>query len=255
MKSIDVFSAKAKKYAKYRWSYAPEAIQEILEITGITHESTAADIGAGTGILTREFVGKVRQVYAIEPNPEMRAILRAELGKYPSCSILGERAEATTLISKSIDIITAAQAVHWFDPKKARTEFYRILKPGGWIVFCRNYGNNGELGEALQGVFPSETDTETLMIGKNKPRSYYYGDGEYIRKEYSNQNQVNWEDFFGGLSTASFAPDEGSSLYEEFRQNAKRVFDKFSINNVIELKSVTEVYVGQINIDNKLEKT
>lgn len=246
MKSINVFSSKAEKYAKYRWTYAPAAIQDILEITGITPDSALADIGAGTGILTREFIGKVKRVYAVEPNAEMRAILKRELGKQATCTILGAQAEATTLMSQSIDVITAAQAVHWFDWKKARAEFYRILKPGGWIVICRNYGSDPELGEALQKVYPAETNTEQLMMGKGKPRSFYYGNGEFARKEYANLNQVNWKRFLGGLLTASNAPDEESSFYAAFEHKARSVFDEFSINNVIELHSVTEVYIGQI---------
>jgi ubiquinone/menaquinone biosynthesis C-methylase UbiE len=246
MKTIDVFSSKAEKYAQYRWTYAPDAIQDILGITGVTQETIMADIGAGTGILTREFVGKVKQVYAIEPNAEMRAILKRELGNQVTCTILGARAEATMLPSRSVDVITAAQAVHWFEPENARAEFYRILKPSGWMVICRNYGNDPALGKALQEVYPAETDTEPLMIGKRQPRSFYYGDREFIKKEYANQNLVNWERFLGGLLTASFAPDEGSAWYVEFEQKARRVFDQFSTNHVLELNSVTEVYVGQI---------
>ena len=246
MKPTDVFSSKAEVYAKYRWSYSLEAIQEIFEITGANQKTTIADIGAGTGILTREFVGKVKRIYAIEPNPEMRAIIEKEFEKYPSCTILAAQAEATTLASNSIDIITAAQAVHWFDPERARAEFYRILKPGGWIVICRNYGNAPELGKALQDAYPIETDTEALMIGKSKPRSFYFGDGKFVRKEYSNRSQGSWEEFLGAISTASYAPDVGSALYEDFVKKAKSVFDEFSINNVVDMSSVTEVYIGQI---------
>ena len=48
MDSTHVFSTKAEKYARYRWSYAPEAIQTIFDVTGITDASVVADIGAGT---------------------------------------------------------------------------------------------------------------------------------------------------------------------------------------------------------------
>ena len=74
MDPVDVFSSKADIYAKYRWSYAPEAIQTIFDHTGISQESCIADIGAGTGILTREFIGKVKYIFAVEPNLEMRDI-------------------------------------------------------------------------------------------------------------------------------------------------------------------------------------
>jgi ubiquinone/menaquinone biosynthesis C-methylase UbiE len=247
MNPTNVFSSKAEIYAKYRWSYAPDAIQEIVDVTRADQRTIIADIGAGTGILTKEFIGKVKQIYAIEPNPEMRAILQKEMEKYPSCTILGTQAEETKLESNSIDVITAAQAVHWFDPEKARAEFYRILKPGGWIVICRNYGNDPVLGKSLQNLYPAETDTEAWMIGKSKPRSFYFGDGEFVKKEYPNRNQANWDEFLGGLLTASFAPDIGSIFYENFMKNAKRVFAEFSIEGLVDINSMTEVYIGQIN--------
>ena len=81
MDATDVFSAKAEKYAKYRWGYAPQSIQTIFETTRIGKQSCVADIGAGTGILTRVFVGRVEQIFAVEPNPEMRAI--AETRSFP----------------------------------------------------------------------------------------------------------------------------------------------------------------------------
>ena len=47
-------------------------------------------------------------------------------------------AEATTLADHSVDFVTAAQAAHWFDREKARREFIRICKPGGWTVLLWN---------------------------------------------------------------------------------------------------------------------
>ncbi len=246
MNTTQVYSSKAEKYARYRWSYAPEAIQTILDVTGITAESVVADIGAGTGILTQEFVGQVKRIFAVEPNPEMRAIATRKLAQYPSCQVVDGRSEATTLADNSIDLITAAQAIHWFDPQAAKKEFHRILKPAGWLAICRNYGTDHELGEALQDVYPVETDTETLMIGKSQPRSFYFEDGEYRRQEYPFKIQVTWEEFFGGVSTASFAPDEGSLLYAEFENGVRKVFDRFSSEGLILQQGVTELYLGQI---------
>ena len=47
-------------------------------------------------------------------------------------------AEATTLADGSVDLITAAQAFHWFDRARTRAEFERILKPGGWVALIWN---------------------------------------------------------------------------------------------------------------------
>jgi predicted RNA methylase len=52
MDPTEVFSSKAQKYARYRWDYAPQAIQTLFSVTQVSRESVVADIGAGTGILT-----------------------------------------------------------------------------------------------------------------------------------------------------------------------------------------------------------
>lgn len=246
MKPISVFSSRAEIYARYRWKYAPDCINTIVEITGVTNRSIVADIGAGTGILTKEFVGKVNRVYAIEPNPEMRAILTKELERFPVCQVVDGCAETTTLADSSIDLVTVAQAIHWFEPLMAKQEIYRILKPDGWLAICRNYGTNRELSQALSEVYPSETDTEGLMIGKSKPKCFYYCGDDYIKREFPFRNQIVWEEFLGTLASASYAPVEGSDLYTEFKQRARQVFERFSSNGLIEQNGITELYLGQI---------
>ena len=246
MDPSEVFSSKADKYAQYRWGYAPACIQTMFDVTGINYEACVADIGAGTGILTREFIGRVGRVYAIEPNPAMRAIAAAELEGCPICQIVDGRAEATGLPGRSVDLITAAQAMHWFEPHATRKEFLRILKPDGWLAMCRNKVVDHELNAALEGIFPSETETESSMVGKREPRSFYFDKGQYLKQEYPFTNKLAWETFFGSLCTTSYAPDEASPLFDAFEHGARSVFDHFSENHVIELQCVTELYLGQM---------
>jgi ubiquinone/menaquinone biosynthesis C-methylase UbiE len=246
MDPIEIFSSKAEIYAKYRWGYAPEAIQTIFDLTGISQESCVADIGAGTGILTREFIGKVKQVFAVEPNPEMRAIADRQFAAMPSCRVIDGRAEATTLAGNSVDLITAAQAVHWFEPESAMHEFYRILKPNGWLALCRNYGTDHVLTEALQDVYPAENDTESLMVGKRQSRSIYFDDQEFLKLEFPFSSKLKWEGFLGSLSSASFAPDVDTIAYEQFARKAKSVFNHFNTNRTIDIHGMTELYLGRI---------
>ena len=117
MSTKTVYSTKAEKYAKYRWNYASHAIETITEVTKLSQKSIVADIGAGTGILTKHFLNQVQRIYAIEPNLELRHFLKDALGCFPSVSIMGSSAENTGLRNNSVDLITVAQAIHWFEPE------------------------------------------------------------------------------------------------------------------------------------------
>jgi len=246
METINVFSSKAEKYARYRWDYAQQAIQTIFDITGITHYSSIADIGAGTGILTKHFIGKVQQVFAVEPNEAMRQIAEKTLESQPSCHIINGRAEATTLPDHSIDVITVAEAFHWFDPGPTRAEFLRILKPGGWLVKLHNYGTDGELGDALEKIYPKERDTSSVMPGKGIPMNFYYGSDDYLKRDFAFTVEDTWEEFLGAVSSASYAPDEEDPLYMDFKSASKNIFDRFSNNGILVMHGMTEVCAGQM---------
>jgi len=246
MDPTGVFSAKAEKYARYRWDYAPQAIQAIFGVTQISHQSSVADIGAGTGMLTKHFIGKVKKVWAVEPNAEMRKIAIRGLGSHPSCHIIAGRAEATTLPDCSVDLISVGQAFNWFDPPPTRSEFLRILKPGGWLAAVRKYGTNRKLGEVLEKIYPPETDTLEVMKGRGTPLSFYYGSEDYLKQTFSLTVEETWEVFMGGLASASYAPDEGSPFYPNFERAAWEVFDRFSISGILVAQVVTEVCLGHV---------
>lgn len=246
MEPTGVFSSKAEKYAKYRWDYAQQAIQMIFDITGISLHSSVADIGAGTGILTKHFIGKVGQVFAVEPNEAMRQLAGKMLASHPSCHIVDGRAEATTLPDHSVDMIAVAQAFHWFDPEPTRAEFLRILKPGGWLVKLRNDGTDQELNYALEKIYPKEKDTSSVMIGKDVPMSFYYGSDDYRKHDFAFTVENTWEVFLGSISSASYAPDETDPFYADFKHAARSVFDCFRNDDAVVLHGTTELCVGQI---------
>ena len=77
------FDGKAEAYAQWRPDYAPQAIEAMLALAGIGANSVIADLGAGTGMLTRHFADRVGQVFAIEPNAQMRAVALSGLRQYP----------------------------------------------------------------------------------------------------------------------------------------------------------------------------
>ena len=105
---------------------------------GLHPGSVIADIGSGTGISTQLLLSAGCEVYAVEPNREMREAAERILQGQAGFHSVDGTAEATTLPNQSVDLIVAAQAFHWFAPLPTRAEFDRILKPDGHVVLMWN---------------------------------------------------------------------------------------------------------------------
>ncbi|MBT8161066.1 MULTISPECIES: class I SAM-dependent methyltransferase [Arthrobacter] len=95
----------------------------------------AADVGAGTGKFTALLVERGLAVSAVDPSTDMLAQLRKA---YPQVNALEGTAEATGLADSAFDVVSVAQAWHWFDPIEASKEAARILRPGGVIGLVWN---------------------------------------------------------------------------------------------------------------------
>jgi SAM-dependent methyltransferase len=249
--SIDAkaaYSSKAEKYARYRWDYAPQAIQAVFDIARITRASSVADIGAGTGILTRHFAVRAGRVWAVEPNPEMRRLAEKALQLHAACLVIDGSAEATTLPDHAVDLIAVAQAIHWFDPEPTRAEFLRILKPGGWLAVLRNYGTDDRLGKATDGLLTPENGVDFSRVARppdKKPAGFYYGRDAFQPMTFPFSYRQNWEEFIGAQLTASYVPDEDHPLYTAFESAARRVFEEFSTDGWLEVRGETELVIGQ----------
>jgi SAM-dependent methyltransferase len=130
------FTGLAGDYARYRPGYAPQVAEALVRYAG--HDAArldAADIGAGTGIWTRELAALgLRSVVAVEPNEEM---LAQGIETSRDNAIVWRRgsAEATGLPDASADLVTMASSLHWADFDRACDEFQRILRrPGAFAA-------------------------------------------------------------------------------------------------------------------------
>ena len=138
------FTGRVESYRRYRPRY-PAAVVDLLRgACNLRDDAMIADVAAGTGLLAEVFLAAGFAVTAVEPNDEMRAAC-AELERtWPKLRCVAGTAEATGLPDGSVDLITVAQAMHWFDLERTRAEFARILKPGGW---CAVLYNNRRMSE------------------------------------------------------------------------------------------------------------
>ena len=128
-KFVNRFTGRAEAYSKYRPTYPQEIIDILNAQIGFNKDKIVADVGSGTGILTKIFLDNGNRVFGIEPNDEMRSFAEKNLSRYDNFVSMNQSAENTGLSSNSIDLVTAGQALHWFDPDQSRVEFARILRP------------------------------------------------------------------------------------------------------------------------------
>jgi SAM-dependent methyltransferase len=128
------FGSSAAHYDAQRPGYPAYAL--VWGLHGATRTvRDVADVGAGTGLLTRSLVDLGLDVRAFEPDAGMLDQLGAAL---PGVERAQAPAESLPLADGSLDAITAGQAWHWFDPPAAAAEFTRVLRPGGAVVLLWN---------------------------------------------------------------------------------------------------------------------
>lgn len=132
------FATGGEDYDRLRPGYPAAALDAILaEADGAR---SAVDLGAGTGKLALALTGRGLDVTAVDPSASMLAILREHaIGAGPGALRAQEgTAESTGLASGSADLVTAAQAWHWFDVEAASAEVQRILRPSGMLALLWN---------------------------------------------------------------------------------------------------------------------
>jgi ubiquinone/menaquinone biosynthesis C-methylase UbiE len=128
------FGDVAAQYERARPGYPPDAIDAIARSLRLGPGITVADVGAGTGKLTRLLLGSGATVVAVEPMAGMREQLRTTV---PGVEVRSGTAEAMPFADAELDAVTVAQAAHWFAPSAA-AELARTLRLGGGIAVVYN---------------------------------------------------------------------------------------------------------------------
>lgn len=132
------FTTKVADYVASRPGYPDALYDGLAEHAGLRPGIVVADLGAGTGLLSEGLLERGAEVVAVEPNAPMRSAAERILGHTPGFRAVEGAAEATSLPAHSVDLVTAAQAFHWFEVEASRREALRILKPHGLVALIWN---------------------------------------------------------------------------------------------------------------------
>lgn len=216
---------------------------------GLTADSVIADLGSGTGLLTELFLKHGNPVFGVEPNAEMRAAGERLLAKYPKFTSLNAAAESTTLPDHSVDFVIAGQAFHWFVGEKARDEFVRILKPGGWVMLVWNgFRIECKAVADYQGVFQRYgTDyQDAIREITDEEVQAFYEPGQSRRQTFYNEQVFEYEGLKGRLLSMSYAPQPDHPDFEPMMESLREVFDRNQKDGKVVIEYDTAVYYGQL---------
>lgn len=248
----NIFSGVADIYDKYRPSYPSELFTYLCSALNINSYTTIADIGSGTGILSKQLLNICGWVYAVEPNDDMRKIAESNLSFNNHFISVKGTAENTTLPDHCIDCITAAQSFHWFNRKLFKIECQRLLKDNGYVILiwnCRQ--ENNEIVQAIDSISkkycPDFSGSSCGMRGEKICGDYRdFFLGEYEIKTFYNPILFNKESFLGLHQSASYCPNKKHKNYTAYMICLADFFDKHSQNGFLKLENNTNCYIGNI---------
>lgn len=245
------FSNRVDNYVKYRPSYPTEIISFLEKTIQFNKKFIVADIGSGTGILSQMFLDNSNTVFGIEPNESMRKKAEELLKDYSAFKSINGTAEQTTLKNKSADIITAAQAFHWFDAEKTKTELKRILKPDG---FCCLIWNERLVTSAFEKAYEQllldYAIDYTVVNHKNideKKIEAFFSPHHVIKKTLRNKQVFDFEGLKGRLLSSSYTPDENHPKHNAMIESLKNIFDSFNQNHIVQFDYETKVYLSKMS--------
>jgi SAM-dependent methyltransferase len=183
------FERGAADYEKGRPSYPAGVIEVLRSSCGLGPSCDVVDVAAGTGKFTRLLEASgVRSLVAVEPVDGMRAELVAKSSPSSVRAVSGT-AEATGLDDGCADLVTVAQAFHWFASDAAVREFARLLRPGGFLALVWNTRD-------LSVPWEAAIDSIMTRLAGDAPR-FRAADPQW-------QSPIERSGAFGPVSTARF---------------------------------------------------
>lgn len=245
------FTERAADYAAHRPSYPPELIGVLAREGVLRPSDVVADVGSGTGILTGLLLAHGNTVHAVEPNAAMAAEAAARLGSNPRFHAVSGRAEATGLPDASCDVVTAAQAFHWFDIDPTRRELRRILRPGGAVVLVwnvRRLDSTPFLREYEELLLPFAIDYRKISAGwaEEKAIARFFAPSAFEMRELEYLQSFGYEGLRGRLLSSSYAPAAGHPKHEPMLAELRRLFDRHQRGGEVAFEYDTRVYWGRL---------
>ena len=246
----DLFNSKAKVYDAARPKYAGEMMAFLKNHEGLEGKKIA-DVGAGTGIFSRQLRELGNEIFAVEPNDEMRRIAAERMSGQTGFTILKGIAESTGLADNSVDAVCAAQAFHWFDHRAFAKECRRILRGGGkvYLTWNNNSADNEDDDKKECNDIVDRYCAQNQKFSTHDSHKVFDDIDDFYQTyeiyKFDNPIARSKETFLQMVLSASYALRPEDAEYDNFVRELSEYFDRRNQNGYIISKNVSVLYVGQ----------
>lgn len=249
MDTKERFSNRVENYIKYRPGYPDEIIKFLVKEINFSPYWNIADIGSGTGILSKLFLNNGNFVFGVEPNNEMRKAGKQQLKSFLQFKSINGSAENTGLEKNSIDLISVGQAFHWFNLEKSKKEFQRILRKNGYVLLIWNSRrtNSSVFLKGYEELLTNYSVDYKLVDHKNVNEKilneFFY---KYKLKILPNYQIFDFEELKGRLLSSSYTPLPDHPNYKPMIKELENLFNQNEIKGKVKFEYDTELFYGTL---------
>jgi SAM-dependent methyltransferase len=204
------FKSAASHYLTGRPAYPARLIETVSKLCGLTPRSRVIDLGCGPGQLALAFAPFAQSVLAIDPEPEMLALCRAQVAEAGHVHIEVQQASSIDLNQRfgRFDLVVIGRAFHWMDRTATLQVLDTMIEPGGAVVL---FGDR----------HPKLPENDWIDTFDEIVEQYASTDaGRAIRKS------PNWVTHEAVLLASSFRQLERYSVIDTYHLPVDRIIDR-----------------------------
>ena len=239
-------------YVSFRPSYPDEVLHFLRNELPLRESHVIADVGSGTGVLSRIFLENGNVVYGVEPNRAMREAAEEVFHGQPRFHSIDGRAESTNIETGLIDFVVVGQAFHWFDVDPTRKEFARILRSNGWVVLIWNTRRTETTPflRAYEG-FLERWGTDYADVRRRHDirtaLGSFFSATRRGSSSFENVQSLAFSELQGRLLSSSYIPGRNHPNYEPMLGELQDLFDANQEEGKVRLEYDTELFYGSVD--------
>ena len=233
----------------HRPDYAPDAIRQMLEISGVQTYDRACDMGAGAAHLTLELAKFGLNVCAVEPNNAMRANGVKRTADFKNVIWIEGVGEHTCLAEKQFSLVTFGSSFNVCNRQEALEETARLLMPGGWFACMWNHRDlEDPVQQEIENVikrnianysYGTRREDQTAVIdasGLFEPVKFVSG---------SVQHSIPAQDLIEGWKSHGTVYRQSPDLFEKIINEIRHVVEATKQENII-VPYTTRIWMARL---------